>query len=371
VTVVVPTLLADVGGTLLVRDRPGPFTSAVRTLHARGVALCPERRSTLARALLTGADRAAAVDIAAERLRLTSADRSVLAGALAAPPGRATLTAGAVELLRVAADSSWRTIAVTNAVSWSEPLPPELDRHVAQVVSSADVGHLKQEDAFWLEMCRRTGTTGARALVVGDSPEADAVAPARHGFCPVLVGERGAYRLGDVAAWLTAAGTPPTDVLGLAAGRPTIWAGRAVLEVPHLHGLVVTTTRTRVRVARSARSAAGGTVVRRRQRPPALTAPDLPAEGALLWLRPVEDRRNTRLPTDLVVLLDRLGLSLDHIPDRDRRHLVSLVREARDRETRRQRLDDIVGFLRGDASPADGQRSSTAPEQTPEQRGHQ
>jgi FMN phosphatase YigB (HAD superfamily) len=351
VTVAVPTLLVDVGGTLLVRDRPGPFTAATQILAELGVDLSGERRLTLARALLTGADRAASVDLAAEQLGLAAAERSVLGIALTAPPGRATLTTGAVTLLRTAADSGWRTVAVTNAARWSDPLPPELDRQVAQVVSSADVGHIKQEDAFWDEVARRTGATAARGLVVGDSPGADAVAPARQGFCAVLVGERGPHQLDDVARWLPTAGAPPADVIGLAVGLPALWAGRPVLDVPHLHGLVTATTQTRVRLTPAPPSGAAGVVVRRRYMPPALTVPELSPDGCLLWLLAVEDRRNVRLPADLAESLDRLGLSLDSIPNRDRRHLVSLVREAHNQETRQQRRDDIIRFLqRGPSS---------------------
>jgi hypothetical protein len=123
-----------------------------------------------------------------------------------------------------------------------------------------------------------------------------------------------------------------------------MWAGQRVMPVPHLTSLVVSVTRHRVRVHQPG-STVRSTLVRRRELSPALLLPSLPERGTLVWLSEVADRRGAAIPVDLRTALDDVGLSISELPERERRHLVSMVREATDPAVRQERIDGILAFL--------------------------
>lgn len=350
------TLLVDIGGTLLRRTRPGPVgraLTALSGLSAReedggGRAL----RDTLAGCLLTGADRETGLREAAEKLRLSAADAAALREAVGRQEGEQVVLPGAVDLLTAAREAGWRTLAVSNVASWCDELPAELAVLLDGVVTSCGLGVRKQDDAFWQRLVADHGVSPAASVVVGDSPVPDGEVPAAHGFCPLLLGE-GRPGLPEIAGWLGAAADPPPGVIGAAAGGRERWGGQPIVEVPHLAPHVVSVTRCRVRVALPGGRVVTSTVVRRRGLPAALLLPTAAAEDGILWLAPVVDRRSTRVPADLEEALTAAGISLDGMPDREIRHLVSMVREAKDAEVRRGRITDIVAFLNPSAAGGD------------------
>jgi FMN phosphatase YigB (HAD superfamily) len=343
----IPTLVVDVGNTLITRTYPGPFERAAAVLRDRSQDSGESgRRLELARCLLTGNDRDQAACDAVSTLGFSPADLRALREALERPEGEAILLPGAETLVQTAVDRGWRVVAATNAAAWSEPLPSRLQRHVSSVMSSSHLGFLKEDEGFWSLAQTQYGLEPTRSLVVGDNPRADSQAPSAAGLCSVLTGV-GRPSLTEIAGWLASAPRPPDETIGLAAGRPATWAAAKIVAVPHLSWLVASVTRCRVRMdigqARQLRS----TIVRRRDLAPALVVPqDLGWEG-LAWLSATENRRNAIVPRDLAEALAAVGASMDGFPEREHRHLVSLVREARNPEIRNARIDDILTFLGG------------------------
>jgi FMN phosphatase YigB (HAD superfamily) len=341
-----PTLLVDIGGTLLRRSQPGPYAAAAAALAANGVDVHGRNRIELGRAVLTCADRAAAVETARLRLGLTTGATTALRTALTGSDGSANLLPGSVQLLRTAKDTGWRVLTVSNAAAWSEPLPDELAAYVDEQVGSVSMGLLKQEDGFWPKMLERYGLDSAVAVMIGDSRDGDVDIPRRHGLCAML-STPGGPELDRLARWIGTAAPIPSDVVGVAAGEVVRWAGQDLIEVPHLSSVVAAVTRFRTRIHLGGGRVISTAVVRRQHAVPALLVPPEVTGGTLLWLTTVIDTRNQRLPEDLATALKSVGLNLSLVPARDSRHLVSLVREATDPQTRRERIDDVIMFLRG------------------------
>lgn len=340
-----PVLLVDVGNTLLTRTAPGPFERAQTVLAGLGYDTGDlARQRALARGLLTSCSRDQAVRDVTCAFRLAPGDSAALRETLECPEGDPVLLPGGETLVRTAAQAGWHVVVATNAAAWSEPLPPQLQRHVSGILSSSNIGFLKQERGFWTRARTTYGVDYGRSLVLGDNPVADGQAPAGVGLCAVLVGG-GGPTLTEVAGWLAGASSPSARVTALAAGRPTIWAGTRILEVPHLSPLVSSVTRRRVWIDWADGRPLTGTIVRRRNLPPALVVPGDVGPGGVLWLSLTEDRRQTTAPQDLVEALARGQASMDGLPERERRHLVSLVREAREPAVRQARIGDIVAFL--------------------------
>jgi phosphoglycolate phosphatase-like HAD superfamily hydrolase len=337
-----PVLVLDLGGTLLNRAGLGAFRRALaavaglgRDTEQQGV------RDCVARTVLTGATAAVAAATLARDLQLPD-DRRVLE-ALLQPEGDVALATGAPGLLRAGADNGWRIVAATNAAAWLPPLPDSIRSFFFAEVSSANVGHVKQEDAFWAHLKAGYAPDPLLTLVVGDQYHADILPARRSGYLAVQTGA-GHRNLSHLADWLDAAGPPPAGTVAALAGDVIPWAGRQMIEGHHLRPLVRRTTRLRC-VLHSTRGRLPGTVVRRQAGPPAVISDQYEMFPGLGWIVPRPDRRPDRAPRDLEVALAAAGLSLNALPPHDRRYLVSLVREARDRGTRARRIDEVVAHL--------------------------
>jgi hypothetical protein len=77
------------------------------------------------------------------------------------------------------------------------------------------------------------------------------------------------------------------------------------------------------------------------------TTPVLDCQSAVITMEFSRLRRaSSRVPTDLRAAMAAEGLTLEGMGERDVRHLVSMVREARDPTVRRARIADVIGFLR-------------------------
>lgn len=349
-----PTLVADIGGTLLVTDRPGAYHRVLRELPALGVDVDdPGVQARVARHVLTGADPLTA----GARLEadMGLAPTGVVAKVLQETTGRAELLPGARRLLSAAADAGWRVVAASNAAHGVPGLPPALAGLVQTVVRSADVGVIKQDPRFWQHLHEVVEPSPMLTLVVGDSFTAD-VEPARAAGHLALQVNTTDLTTADVAHLIEEAGPAPGDAVAVVGGPLVRWAERDVVESPHLAPLVERATS----VACLLHTRAGCrpcTVVRRRSRGPALVLPDRHGVPPLGWLVPEHDRRPAVPPGDLAAHLDQAGLTLDGLPVHDRRHLVSLVREAKDATTRAARIADVVEHLRASQLGAAAERS--------------
>lgn len=348
-----PTVLIDIGATLISRTTPGPFVRCVQALEKRGIDTDDQTiRTMLARCVLTGLDRDAAARRAVEDLALCAQTASTVREALLKPEGEPQILPGAHSLLWQAGQRGWNVVAVTNAARWTPGLPTTLGRLVAATVSSSDVGVLKQDPEFWRRITNVGGDIDARsALVIGDDPRADGATPSEVGFCSIIHGGEGPS-LNEIAEWIARAPEPPSDPLGVAAARSFWWAGHNVVAAPHLVGLVKSVTRRRVRASFGNNPAITTSVVRRRNLPPALIVPES-LHGGLVWLSAVGDRRHSTIPPDLMSALTEHQISVDGLADRELQQLTAMVREATDADVRRSRINGVVDYLlrSGNGSP--------------------
>jgi hypothetical protein len=263
---------------------------------------------------------------------------------------------GAEELLRTATELGWRVIVATNAGPGTPPLPAELARHVSTVVESGGYGLVKEDARFWHRLLDQQRVDPGAALVVGDSVVADRHAPARAGLQSRLV-RRDGVGLATLTAELRAGGPRPADAVAVVAGDRERWAGREIVAAPHLSSLVTRVTRVRVRCVTTVTSTAAA-VIRRRLMPPAVVMAGDPLPGVCWLLRP-GDRRSYQTPAQLRALLEREGLDLDVLSPTERRHALSMIREARASGTVAERTADLLLFLKerakavaADAPPA-------------------
>ncbi|WP_432832886.1 HAD family hydrolase [Dactylosporangium sp. CA-092794] len=341
----IKTLLVDIGDTLIKRSRPGPFARSLEVLTQHGVDTTdPTVRNLLTACLMTGLDRSAAAERAATTLRLAASAAAALLEALRQPEGQARMLPGAQSLLEHATQTGWRVVAVTNAALWSAELPTPIASRLTMTISSAHLGVVKQDPAFWRQVRSEYGIDPRAALVVGDNPRADGEVPTGEGYC-TAVHHRDGPSLGEIAGWIAAATEAPDEVVGLVAGRCARWAGQHIMAAPHLAASVLTVTRRRVRASMHGHRPVATTLVRRRDLPPALLLPRAIDGGALVWLGAVADLRSGTMPADLRETLVQRHLSTDGLSELELRHLVSMVREARDAEVRRIRIDNVVSFL--------------------------
>ncbi len=340
-----PTLIIDLGNTLFSRTQPGAFRRALQAVMELGAnAEDAFIRRTVLEVVLTGNDLDTASLALIDRLSLPRETRENLRRILAEPQGDVIIFPNAVRLLERATDNGWRVIAATNAARWAGPIPPELAIHMTAIVSSSEVGLLKQNHKFWEHLCQSHDINPHRCLVIGDDPEADVSLPERAGLL-ALPTQHNIRSLGAIADWIDQAGPPPSNEVVLFAGQPLNWAGKVVLEVFHLKALLESVTRRRVLLLEGIQQHPA-TLVRRKSRGPVLvmenSATKYPPLG---WLILQEDRRRRSPPSDMLVALQNFGLSLENLPIQDQRHLVSLVQEAKNPKTRRSRISEIVAHL--------------------------
>jgi hypothetical protein len=158
----------------------------------------------------------------------------------------------------------------------------------------------------------------------------------------------------DLRTCLSIAGPPPEQFAAVAAGRITTWAGRTVLETPHLASMVTSVTRQPIVLSTGTTGSIRAHIARRLHRPPVVTS-ESTAIPRISWVCVTRDRRPLAEPSDLTHALAQAGVSLERLPVEQRRHLVSLVREAKVPATRQARIAQTVDFLlsRTQASPGE------------------
>jgi FMN phosphatase YigB (HAD superfamily) len=334
-----PVLIADAGGTLITRTRPGLATRVVRAVR-QAEDLAPAAEPAVRRAVLTAPDPESCLRALS---LLQPATRSAVAAVLAEDPGEAIVLPGAEDLLRTAAGLGWKVILASNAGPGTPDLPAGLGRYLAGVVESRGCGLVKEDPRFWARLIASEQVEPAMALVVGDREAADRVAPAAAGLQSRLVTDAAGAGLTALAADLRAAGPAPPNAIAVVAGEAQGWAGRTVVAAPHLGPMVDRVTRARVRFA-TAGASGTGTVVRRRALPPAVVGhPE--ALPPVAWLVQGRQRSQHTIPGELRSLLENRGLSMDVLPAADRRHALSMIHEARSGPTAAERMADLVRFL--------------------------
>ncbi len=344
-TSVSPTVLVDIGDTLISRTVPGPCSRVEQALTAHGVDTSdPDTRLTLARCLLTGQDRGGAAAVLSDTLSLPARTTAAVHAALRRTEGQARILPGARTLLAQARQAGWNVIAVTNAAQWMPALPAALNRHVSDIVSSADVGLLKHDPEFWRRIIDADhGIDEHAALVIGDNPRADGAAPSQAGLCSIVHAAAGPS-LTEIADWIAHAAPAPATPLGLVAARSVRWAGHTVVAAPHLSALLAPVTRRRVRAFFGDRPAVAAAQARRRDLTPVLIVPESHL-GGLVWLTAAGARRDHTIPADLHAALDQHSISVDGLSDRELMHLTAMVREAADADVRRDRIASVVQYL--------------------------
>ncbi|WP_437304754.1 HAD family hydrolase [Sorangium sp. So ce388] len=341
----VPHLLIDIGGTLIHRDKPGAKGRVIDWLarHRRPFDR-REGRLSVARAVLTARDPEAAARAVARAHGLSPSETVEILRLLTEDDGSPHVLEGAAEILAAARKHGWRVIYATNACGWSAPLPDSLLRAGDITVSSAELGILKDEPAFWRKLVADFGIDPRFALAVGDSEPADVIPARAAGLAAMLVG--GGDALPSLAAAIDAAGPIPQDAVGIAAGLTFQWGGCSIIEAANLTPLVERTTRTRLRLYPSS-SQRTAVLIRRSDCPPALVAEDGETLPIVSWALPCPDQRMRVLPSDLAEALQRANIDAAAIDADLRRQLVAMVKEARDPEVRRVRIVEIVDFLAG------------------------
>jgi FMN phosphatase YigB (HAD superfamily) len=330
-----PVLVVDVGGTLVARTRPGQTDRIVEAVRRVG-RLSAEAEERLRTIVLTSAD----ADACLRALDLPPSLRPAVAAELAADPGDVVVLPGAEDALRTSAEAGWRVVVASNAGPGTPDLPDSLARYVSSIVESRRCGLVKEDPRFWTRLLDTEQIDAHLALVVGDQEQADRDAPAAAGLQSRLV--RGAD-LGALIADLEAAGPAPPDALAVVAGDHEDWAGRDIVVAPHLGSLVTRVTRARVKFV-AGETEGTAMVVRRRSGPPAVVGQHGPLPG-VAWLVQGRDRPPYTIPASLRAVLEDHALSLDSLSPSDRRHALSMIREARSESTVAERTADLVRFL--------------------------
>jgi FMN phosphatase YigB (HAD superfamily) len=330
-----PVLVVDVGGTLVTRRRPGQTDRIVQAVRRLG-SLSAEAEAELRETILTSVD----ADACLRALDRSPHIRPFVAAELAADHGDVIVLPGAEDLLRTATQAGWRVIVASNAGPGTPALPDSLGRYVSGLVESRSCGLVKEDPRFWLRLVDAEQINPRMALVVGDHHRADRDAPAAAGLQSRLV------RDGDLEALvadLAAAGPPPADALAVVGGDHEQWAGQDIVIAPHLDSLVTRVTRARVKYSAGEVDGAA-IVVRRRSGCPAVVGTRVALPG-VAWLVQGRDRSQFTIPAGLRRVLEDQGLSLEALSPSDRRHALSMIREARSDSTVAERTADLVRFL--------------------------
>lgn len=339
-TMLRPVLLIDIGDTLLHRDGGGRRTLVSRTLRQHAVE--PATIEKLLTELQTARNW---VEFSSSGV-LASLDEAPREAALRAA-GQAsevepTVLDGAEDLLLAARDSGWRVLACSDAVAWQAELPQSIAQHVQAEVRSSTVGALKSSPEFWQALLRDYQVNAQHALMVGDNPVNDGASPRSMGLCSAVLGSR--LRLRDIADWVRAVPALQRPEWLLACGPDEQWGGQLIAGAPHLHALVERVTRVRG-TAITASGKRPIVLARRQELAPALIWRGTPVAG-LCWIQLFTDQRHQRHPDDLVVACEAAGVQVDSLSVAEQRHLVSMVKEAKDPDIRRARIEDVIALLR-------------------------
>ena len=343
---VLPCLIVDIGGTLMKRTRPGALHRALGWLRDVGVRLADaDGRLALARAVFTSRDAAEAASEVVARFDVPPAHEASLRDLLLEPDGEALIFDGAETLLATARGRGWRIVGATNAVRWIAPVPDSIARYCDSIVSSSELDLIKQEPDFWRRLARKCTIDPRFGVVVGDDRDADIRPAHAAGFAAIQIDHR-TVTINGLRAALDESGPVPVGCTGIAAGIPYAWRGKCVVDVQNLVPLVTDVTRARV-FLQAAGTARAATIVRRRDRCPVLLYSDATVAPFLLgWVRTLPDRRVSICPRDLADALAAAEISLVSLSDRQKRHLISMVREAREPGIRTQRIAGVIEYLK-------------------------
>lgn len=340
----VPTLIVDIGGTLVTRARPGTRSRVLTALAEGGAPLDAGQEQAIGDVIFTAPD----LDACLRSLASMYPDRrDAIEAALREPAAPATIVPGALDLVTAAVATGWRVIAATNAAAGTPPLPPELAA-VSVTAWSTDYGVAKDDPRFWRLLVEREDVNPRLALVVGDSPRTDQEVPRAAGLQTRLA-RPGTGALATLAADLASAGPMPPDADAVVVTDGERWAGRPVATAPHLEDLVVRVTRSRHRFVTGDGRSYWGQVVRRKSLAPAVVL-DADAVPGVSWLLRQRERSRFVAPAGLRAALAAEDISLDDLSAEDHRHAISMIREARDTDIAAARIADLVRFLRDKAA---------------------
>ncbi len=261
-----PTLVLDIGGTLLERTS-SPVAETVDWLRTRGIDV-PGMVDRVKAIVQTAPTAGAAEDAIASVFSLAAADRADLAARWRAPVVPGSPRAGAVELLHAAVELGWHLCAASTCVAWAPRLAADIERHLGDVVTSHELAVTKDEPSFWTTLVAKVGCDPAFTVVVGDDATADDEVPAAVGLTTWPCPADGGPDLMALHAALVAAGPMPSDAAAVCAAHAERWRDRDVLVVRSLAPFVSTVTRCQVEILTTAPrgAAASSGAIRQRLR---------------------------------------------------------------------------------------------------------
>jgi FMN phosphatase YigB (HAD superfamily) len=341
------TLIVDIGGTLLKGSRPGAYKRAHEWCSRESGSLNRAKQLDVARAILTAHAPDCAAAIVGDQLGLSEEGRNQLRVVLEESDGDVDVLPGAIDLLLGARELGWRVLAATNAVAWINELPANITQYLDGVLSSADLGFIKQDSAFWSAFSTRVELNTQMSLVIGDNVEADVMTPRTVGLAAINVDDD-KFTLFELLRLIEELGDPPSGTIGLLAGNNEYeWGGRIVLPADNLQSCVQNVTRLRVSFCTSSVQIPG-TIIRRSVHPPIACAQQKKSTPipSLSWVVSSSDKRMLYLPKDLSDALVNAELELNDIDNRTRRYLISLVTEAKEPSIRKARIAEVVRFLK-------------------------
>lgn len=344
------TLIIDVGGTLLERSKDGPYTR-VRNWLRQGIKnLDKKELLDIAQVILTSPSIEIAALSLSKNLGLDQREKEKLNELLLESDTSVYILPGAINLLSMAKQLNWRVLIATNAAAWSLPLPSSIMQYVDGILSSSDLGFIKQNTNFWELFISYFNLDKKTCLVVGNDWDADIASSRRSGLAAIQVHESD-FSLPNLCELMQKLGSCPSDAIGLISGRKNSWGGDVVLPADNLEYCVQDVTRKKVIFCTNNKKIPG-LIIRRSTLPPVASLKDSvdAFDHFVAWVVSSKDKRMSNIPSDLEECLIKSGLDLNSLDNRTKRHLISLIIEAHEPSIRQARIEEVIEFLRSEIS---------------------
>lgn len=337
-------IFCDLGNTLFRRPTAGPLGATIDFLKRELLVDSNTPIVKIAEAVFLSNSPGDAIDKLSEFLSLSSSHIKDLTECLNRASVSYELTSGAKEFLERSRKAGWEIVAATNVVSWNDSVPDCLRNYFGEVFTPIRLGAVKQDSQFWCRACSYISVNPSACFSIGDSLLADVATPQSIGMSALHISGESTVSLEAVTAAIPDLSSSEYKE-NLVVGVPTTWAGHRIVEVPQYSSWVQSVTRCMAQV-RTARGSFRSTIVRRNQASPALVIGPSANRIFFGWLNSLEDVRQRRAPPELAVELTRSGLNIENLDLSLKRHLFSMVREAKDQDLRQQRIADIIAMLK-------------------------
>ena len=341
-----PVILIDIGGTLLTSEGGGGFSAIKRWLVNQDK--WDESKMYLLLAKILHVE-SKTIEEAFENIvaiiDLTSSQKKELKAILSTPITRTTIVAGAIEIIETAKSLGWKVCTVTNVTQWTPELPKQLSGLLEDNFKSHRIGHVKQETSYWTKVTQLLNVDPSFCLVIGDDSNGDFSTPTSMNFPALLIGKEG-LSLKKITEALSHMGPIKASYDGIIAGKCFNWANSSILKTPYFANFMNRITRKRIKVINKKMSM-NATIIRSNKLATIVQFPGTKIQLPLLsWVKYLKKNRSNRIPEDLRNALQAENLSIDNLPEEEKRYLISLIAEAKEKTLRNTRLVDIVNFLK-------------------------